>query len=197
MTTSLNQVVHHQATFAVTGDDRKIRFVASDESMNRYGQIVRLSGWELENYRKNPVLLWQHNSDDLPIGRVAIGVIGNQLIADAEFATEDLNPFAEKVYQMAKAGFINAVSVGFMPLDGKPILSDKGEYEGDEFTKQELLELSVVNVPANADALRVAHNLNFSEQDIGRIFAPKVVSDRVKHARRYLDISQLRVSAPR
>lgn len=194
--TPLNEPIHHQATFAVTGDDRRIRFVASDEKLNRYGQIVRINGWELDNYKKNPILLWQHQTDELPIGKVSIGVIGDQLVADAEFATEDLNPFAERVYQMAKAGYINAVSVGFMPLDGKPIFNSDGEYEGMEFTQQELLELSVVNIPANPSALQVAHHLKFSDQDINRLFAPKVVSDRVKHARRYLDVTKLRVSAP-
>lgn len=189
--------VHNQVSFAVSGNDRKIRFVASTEEKNRYGQIVRMSGWKLDNYKRNPVLLWQHDSDALPIGKVSIGVIGNQLIADAEFATEDMNPFAEKVYKMASAGYINAVSVGFLPHDGNMLVADDGEIEGMEFTSQELLELSVVNVPANASALQVAHNLNFSEQEINKLFAPKTVSGRVKNARRYLDFFKLRVSAPR
>lgn len=192
---SLNTVHEHHTHFAVAGEGRNIRFVASDEGVNRYDQIVRTRGWKLDNFRKNPVLLWQHDTDNLPIGRVLIDVINNQLIADAEFATADLNPFADQVFRLAQAGFINAVSVGFIPLAAQDRRDENGVYLGEEVTEQELLELSVVNVGANHDALKVAHRLNFSEHDISRIFPP-VVSNQVRSARRVLDVIKLRVSAP-
>src|SRR6185503_19793407 len=66
---------------------RTMRFVASDESVDRSGDIIRASGWQLDNFRKNPVFLWAHKSSEPPIGKVtSIGVERTQLMADVELA---------------------------------------------------------------------------------------------------------------
>lgn len=144
------------------GDSRTIRFIASNEEVDRYGDIVRASGWVLDNFKNNPVLLFGHQSRELPIGRVSkIGVEGTQLIADAEFMPASMNEKAESVFQMLKAKFLNAVSVGFKPLMRPNQIKDPGTNEwtgGYEFIKQELLELSVVPVPALAGALAVSRS---------------------------------------
>ena len=44
--------------------------VASDSIVDRHGEIVSQEGWELKNFKKNPQLLWGHNSNELPIGKV-------------------------------------------------------------------------------------------------------------------------------
>src|SRR5688572_14624883 len=96
---------------------RRARFVASDETVDRYGDIIRASGWQLENFRKNPVLLFGHQSDTLPVGRVEpIAVEGTQLIAHAEFLPEGVTPFADSLWALIEHGALNAVSVGFLPL---------------------------------------------------------------------------------
>jgi phage head maturation protease len=69
-------------------------------------------------------------------------------VATAQFATADLNPMGDTVYKMLKAGFLNATSVGFLPL-----AHTMNDNRGYDFTKQELLEFSVVPVPANSEAL--------------------------------------------
>jgi HK97 family phage prohead protease len=144
------------------GDSRVIRFIASNEEKDRYGDIVRASGWVLDNFKNNPVLLFGHQSRELPIGRVtSIGVEGTQLIADAEFMPASMNEKAESVFQMLKARFLNAVSVGFKPLMRPNQIKDPTTNEwtgGYEFIKQELLELSVVPVPALAGALAVSRS---------------------------------------
>jgi len=136
---------------------RTITFVASTEAVDRYGDIIRVAGWKLDNYRKNPVVLWGHRSGDPPIGRcVEIGIESNPpaLVQKVEFATKDVYPFADTVYRLYKDGFLRAVSVGFLPLEEpKPRFSLEGEYLGEEFLSQELLELSAVAVPANPEAL--------------------------------------------
>jgi hypothetical protein len=64
------------------GSSRRARFVASDETVDRYGDIIRASGWQLDNFRKNPVLLFGHQSGALPVGKVEpIAVEGTRLIA--------------------------------------------------------------------------------------------------------------------
>jgi len=97
--------------------NRRVRFVASDESVDRYGDIIRASGWQLDAYRKNPVLLFGHNSRELPVGKVdPIAVEGTRLIAHAEFTPEGMNPFADVLFNLVDAGFVRATSVGFLPL---------------------------------------------------------------------------------
>ena len=117
--------------------------IASTENQDRDGEQLATTGWELDNFLRNPLLLWGHDAHELPIGKVLnIRVDGNKLIFDAQFAIKE-NDFAEKVWNMVKGGFLNAFSVGFIPK----------ERDGDRFTRQELLEISLVNVPANAEAL--------------------------------------------
>src|SRR6187399_272538 len=99
------------------GGSRRARFVASDETVDRYGDIIRASGWQLENFRQNPVLLFGHQTDSLPIGKVEpIAVEGTRLIAHAEFLPEGVSSFADSVWSLIEHGALNAVSVGFLPL---------------------------------------------------------------------------------
>lgn len=173
--------------------DRKATFIASDESEDRMGDIIRAKGWELSEFRKNPVLLWGHNASELPIGIVEdIRVVGKQLMADVVFATKELNPFADHVFQMVKAGIIRAVSVGFSPDETKVRLDKKGNFLGYEFLKQQLHELSVVNVPANANALAVAKQLHISERDHRKLFGDSVTSDAIKRERENLAIAKVK-----
>lgn len=122
-----------------------VEFIASSDAVDREGESIDPQGWDLSNIGKNLPLLWAHNDRELPIGKVVEArVEGNNLIAAVEFAHK-VNDFAKQVYDMVTAGFLNAVSVGFMPksynVEGRMI-------------SQELLELSVVNIPANQEALR-------------------------------------------
>ena len=144
------------------GDSRTIRFIASNEEVDRYGDIVRAAGWKLDNFKKNPVLLYGHMSRNLPIGKVTnIGVEGTQLMADAEFMSAELSAEADSIYRMVKGGFLNAVSVGFMPTKQPNDIKDPETNKwtgGYEFVEQELLELSVVPVPAVPGALAVSRS---------------------------------------
>lgn len=156
------------------GDDAKARrktFVASDESVDRYGDIIRVDGWDLSNFKRNPVLLFGHDSRKVPIGRVPdIGVEGKQLIAGTEFRPEGDSVDADDVWLALQGGFLNAVSVGFLPtvepnvMRGEPDKNGYAPITGFEFIGQELLELSVVPVPANPAALALARDLGLSAE---------------------------------
>jgi hypothetical protein len=80
---------------------------------------------------------------------VDIRIVGERLLATAQFATRDQYPFADTVFQLIRGGFLRATSVGFLPT--------KWKYRSDgvDFEEQELLEFSVVPVPANPEALLV------------------------------------------
>ncbi len=202
----VGEPLRHTRTFemaAVSGDGaRTATFVASDESVDRYGDIIRASGWDLSHFKQNPVLLFGHDSSKVPVGRVTdIGVEGTRLIATAEFRAEGKSAEADDVYDALQTGFLNAVSVGFLPTSTpNPIwAADDLRHEkwptGYEFTSQELLELSVVPVPANPQALALARSLHLSEATQRRllIFDEREASRVAAQQRRnQLTIARLR-----
>jgi HK97 family phage prohead protease len=134
-------------------DDRKIKFVISTGDPDREKDIISPEGWSTSNYLQNPVVLFAHDYASLPVARAtSVKLENGNLIAEAEFADEKLNPMAEQVYQMLKQGYLRGASVGFRPLD----FTYNEQRGGVDFAKQELLEFSVVPVPANPGALMSA-----------------------------------------
>ena len=98
------------------------------------------------------IILWSHDQSTLPIGRATkIGVEGGRLVTNIQFGSTRL---ANAVEKSVKSGVLNAVSVGFRPLRWK-FSNDDSRDRGVDFFEQELLEISLVNVPANSDALLV------------------------------------------
>ncbi len=135
----------------VNADTRTITFVFSDETPDRCGDTIKARGWQLDEFAKNSVALFGHDSTSVEnvIGRARnVRVTGSKLMGDIEFMEASVNPNADIVFRMVKGGFLNAVSVGFLPLEWKP---DK--QGGISFEKQSLLEISVVPIPANPNAL--------------------------------------------
>lgn len=134
-------------------DNRTMRFVFSDASVDRSGDTISADGWDLTSFNKNPVALWAHDSFSPPIGRASnVGASKGKLIGDIEFMPPEISPFADSIYLMVKGGYLNAVSVGFIPLEYS-FTSDKDRPYGIDFEKQELLEISVCPVPCNPNAL--------------------------------------------
>jgi HK97 family phage prohead protease len=136
--------------------ERRIKFTISTGDVDRENDRLRSDGWVLTAYRKNPVVMFAHDYKQLPVARaISIEEEDGRLVSTAEFATADLNPFADTVYRMIKGGFLNAVSVGFRPQKFKSAERDNGR-QGFDFEEQELLEYSVVPIPANPHALIAA-----------------------------------------
>lgn len=126
---------------------RTRQFVISTGNPDRDNDVVEASGWLLENYRKNPVVLWAHDYRSLPIGKATmVGIEGGKLVANAEFADHEM---ANTVLRLIDGGFLRATSVGFRPT--KYVFNE--DRRGIDFSEQELLEFSVVPVPANPEAL--------------------------------------------
>jgi len=132
-------------------------FIVSDETLDRYNEIIVASGWKLDNYVHNPVFQNSHQYGDIiyTLGRALVTevrTVGGRkvLFQRVEFAT-DANPIAKIAYNLYKGKFLNAVSVGFIPLqweNGEP-----GNLWHRRYTEQELLEVSAVGIPANPNAL--------------------------------------------
>ena len=142
--------------------ERSVLFTISKEVVDRDGDILRASGVDFSNYMKNPVFLSFHNSREFPLGKVTkFWVEGNEVKAVVYFPTleelsTDPNNASEKAklvdftYHCYKTGMLNAVSVGFIPIEW--IETENGY----DILKWELLEFSAVAVPANQDAIAQA-----------------------------------------
>lgn len=135
---------------AVDKKARTIEVVASTETLDAHGTIL-LQDWNLDRYARNPVVLWAHDCDEVPIGRGAARVEDNQLVVTIEFAPANINPFAETVFQHYAAEFLRAVSVGFDFTSYRWEM--RNEVEVLVLSGLELFELSCVPVGSNPDAL--------------------------------------------
>ena len=187
----------------VTEDDRTATFVASDETVDRYGDVVSAKGWDLANFRRNPVFLWMH-SQYQPIGRVKkIGVEGDKLMATVKFFDPGDSKMADDLWKLVKKRHLRAVSVGFTAEEKniEPIRDENETTTGYRFLKQELLELSLVAVPANPNALQVARSLGLPTELIHSAL-PLDASVRDEHAKfrrrlAALQLAGIEKSAPR
>jgi HK97 family phage prohead protease len=138
---------------ALGEDTRKLRFCFSDGSVDRMKDTISPQGWDTHAFMQNPVALFAHDSSSPPIGRASNVMVENdRLMGDIEFASADVYPFADTIYRLLTNRFLRAVSVGFLPTDYDWSNEEDREW-GIDFKQQELLEISVVPVPANSNAL--------------------------------------------
>ena len=121
------------------------------------GDTIDPNGWDVGDFEANPVALWAHDSMQPPIGRAsAVAVEGNRLMGNIEFIPAETYAFAETVFRMIEARFLNAVSVGFLPVEYSFVENDPDRGWGIDFKRQKLLEISVCPIPANPNALAEA-----------------------------------------
>jgi len=144
-------------------EERVIQWTCSDESVDRYGDIIKQSGWKLDSYKKNPVILTFHDYGKFPIGNsIKTFVENKELKMWILFADKEVSEDAEKAFQLAKAGFVKAGSVGFMPIQSrKPTDEERAELVMGNpwsviYEKQDLMEFSLCGVPANPNAVQDA-----------------------------------------
>jgi hypothetical protein len=124
----------------------------------RQGPDLDIAGLQLENYMRNPVVLWSHDmsgkteSAGLPIGRTnRMTNTDGKIEVDFEFLTDD--PFADRVRNAWDKGFLKAASVSWLPLE-----SEESEDGHQRDVRSDLLEWSIVSVPSDPDAVRQAHS---------------------------------------
>jgi len=155
--------------------ERTYRFVASTEDMDADGDIVEQK-WDLKRFKQNPVVLFGHNSRELPIGKATdVGVVDGQLEATLILASEKANPLAEQVNQGIKEGTLRAVSVGFRPKE----VRHERRNDKDVFvlSDNELFEISVVPIPSNPKALAKMKSLAMQSKEFD-LTPPKVLREK-------------------
>lgn len=169
------------------GESAAIQWVSTKE-LDRDNEIMIPEGAILTEYNRNPVVLWAHNYDELPIGSdqwIKI-VKGKGILAKTIYSD---NEFPQEIYRLKKEGHLKAQSVGFIVVEAIPngadgwseLIDDLGEKWGNDWrkwmkknkddvkriiTKWILLEHSDVPVPSNPSALveAVAKGLQISDK---------------------------------
>ena len=145
-------------------DDLTREFIISTERKDSHGTVIRMDGWQLEDFNRAGAFYYQHqttggvltdSNPDNALGPATARAEGSMLIGVGKFETEDINPLAEKIRKKVDYGTMRATSVGFMPIAGR-----WGDEKRDEdpttyyFTSQRLAEWSIVHVPSNPDAIK-------------------------------------------
>lgn len=136
-------------------DFGRFEMIVSTAVRDRSGEIVDQNGWDLGHYKNNPVVLWGHDYQQMPVG-VTDEIYLNekdQLVAVGRFAP---TPFAQELRKLYDAKILRAASVGFIVK----------EMEGKTITKSELIEWSFVSVPANPEALSIAKEIGLDVDEL-------------------------------
>lgn len=142
-------------------------FVLSTEAPDRVGDIVVIEGLDTKAFEANPIALYMHNHSD-PIGawtnlRKSNGALTGTLALAAK-GTSKLVDFSRAMLQQ---GMLKAVSVAFMPR-----VSVKNADRGYTIKKSELIEVSLVTVPMNPQALMIAKSFDFDDAEIASLLTP-------------------------
>ncbi len=155
---------------------RTVPFVFSTNETDRHNTRISPDGWLLDNFRKNPVVLYSHQSGEgifteanpdhiIGIAR-NLRIENNELVGDIIFEAEKNNPLAEKLFQKVLSGIIRATSVGFLPRG-------EGRWDREEeiyiYDKAELLEISIVAIPSNPGSLARGHKTDRQKQRRKRV----------------------------
>ena len=147
-----------------------VEYVASDETLDSYREIIRASGWRFTNFQKNAPFVDSHDYSSVEklLGQVVdFRVAGRQLVETVQWAKDVAeNKLAQIGWKMTEAGFLKAVSVGFWPVqwatpsDGGTYAAQLGELKLPAdvqprciYIEQEQIELSACIIGANPNAL--------------------------------------------
>ena len=153
-------------------------FIMSTEDKDRDGDVIRASGWDIKDFKKNPVALFGHSHRD-PIGTWEnVRVEGKKLIGDLKLAAKGTSEFIDTLHKLIEQRILRAVSVGFSPIE-YDILPDKS---GIDFQKTALHECSLVSVPANQNALRIKA-ANIIPEDLQEVFLGDAKRERGRSTR--------------
>lgn len=170
------QIFKAQFDKSTVNSTRKMTFIVAAESTGREHRnkyLYNWDNWKIDSYNQNGIIGYQHNvygdnmcvpdNPDNIIGKSTVGIDKFEgkraIVADAEFEPGEINPTAEKVFQKIKWGSLNATSVGVLPVGSvksETVRNDNNEIV-DVFwnlSGQELVEWSIVHIPADKKALR-------------------------------------------
>jgi hypothetical protein len=116
---TLHRTIHPE-TRVIDQSRGIVEYIASDETLDSYREIIRASGWRFNMFEKNAPFVDSHNygSIEMLLGSVIdFRVVGSQLIETVQWAIDvEENKLARVGFAMTAAGHLRAVSVGFRPV---------------------------------------------------------------------------------
>ena len=185
---TLRREIHPEVRVA-SAKDGLVEYIASDESVDSYREVILASGWRFTNFQRNAPFVDSHDYSSIKtlLGQVVdFRVSRGKLVETVQWAKDVAeNTLAQLGFRMTEAGFLKAVSVGFYPVR---VLSPFSQgSDADEFrqavkelgldsqnppraiyTEQEQIELSACVIGANPNALAAAHKSGvLTESDLG------------------------------
>lgn len=171
---------------------KKHTFKIHDESVNTYGFRMLCSGANLEEYNKNPVVLYNHNDWEMPVGRGEnIRIEDNAILMDIVFDTED--PRAAEIEGKVTRGFLRMASVGAWPpeeVSEDDILRLPGQ-TGPTVTRWTLREVSICPIGANHNALALYDRETGRRLDLSDHNTLVRLTDRTKTFKTKINMSEL------
>lgn len=185
--TTIRREIHPEVRI-IDRDRGTVDYVASDESVDSYREVIRASGWRFTNFKKNAPFVDSHDYSTIQkmVGRVVdfrVDTRKGQLIERVQWAIDvPDNDLARLGWKMTESGYLKAVSVGFIPIKYLTEQSSKRsewlkqlvELGLDEsnaprtiYVEQEQIELSACVIGANPNALLAAHKAGaLSDRDV-------------------------------
>jgi HK97 family phage prohead protease len=170
-----------------------MRFIISDESVNRFGYRILSKGMSTLSFEKNPVVFYNHGTYNLPIGKGKDlrHEADGSITLDIDFDQEDGQALA--VQKKAEAGYLSACSVGIEVLETSTkqdvLLAGQSR---PTVTRSELLELSICGIPGNRNALRLhAGHQQDMEQILPRMNPKKELSPKQELSMKHLKTADL------
>jgi hypothetical protein len=153
------------------------KVVISNSKLNSLKFRVLTSGIDITQYLQNPVLLWMHNRSILPIGRVEnIHIDGDNLVGTPVF--DELDDFAKQIKTKWDNNFLRMVSAGLDPIElsGEERFILPGQKK-QTVVKSKLIEVSIVDIGANDDALAFYRDEKKIElsSEAGSLIIPEIV----------------------
>lgn len=126
--------------------DGEVEVIVNSGEWDSYGERINIDGVDFKSYMKNPVVLWAHDSFNLPIGKATkVWKESGNLMARVKFYLRD--DFPRKIYQYILDGVLGAVSIGGNVIEWAE--------DGKTIDKLKMKEFSVVTLPADENALVV------------------------------------------
>lgn len=160
-------------------DNRTLKFVFSTNKTD-YTEDKIEQNFDLERFRKNPVFLYDHQSEKLPIGRVISFINeGNKTTGEVEFwlnpdpieTWSEVDKLANTVYNQYKQGYLKGVSIRIKPIEASVNLESKNG-KGIHVKKSMLLEISATSLPMNEDSLKKhltqEEDINMNKNEIAK-----------------------------
>ena len=167
--------------------ENTIRFRLTEKKVDRDGDVILPDGIMLDEFKKNPIVLFGHGYGSDTQGRIPIGKIDinsfeitkEYMDADVIFDATGKDNFAAMIFDKVKNGYLNTGSIRFMPkvYDFDPVIDGQ---TGVTVTSCELIEYSIEPIPSNTGAVAMRSAVKSFQKELEEKFPQKNIAELFK-----------------